>query len=295
MPTDQRRHNLAGILWMVGAVGVLSLMDAAMKWISPRYPPIQVAALRGAVSLPIVTVWIALQGGFGQLLRVRWPLHLLRGVLGVGMLTGFIYAVRALQLAEAYTIFFIAPLLVTALSVPLLGERVDAGRWAAILIGFFGVVLVWRPTAFGALSVAGLAAIASAGAYALSAIVVRILGRTDSTLSMVWWFLALLTLGSGALAAPGWVPVGRADWPVLAVLAVTGAGGQYALTEAFRRGEASVIAPFEYTALGWGIALDAMLWSAAPSLAMLGGAAIVIGAGLYLIRRERVHVEAERP
>lgn len=295
MPTDQRRHNLAGILWMVGAVGVLSLMDAAMKWISPRYPPIQVAALRGAVSLPIVTVWIALQGGFGQLLRVRWPLHLLRGVLGVGMLTGFIYAVRALQLAEAYTIFFIAPLLVTALSVPLLGERVDAGRWAAILIGFFGVVLVWRPTGFGALSVAGLAAIASAGAYALSAIVVRILGRTDSTLSMVWWFLALLTLGSSALAAPGWVPVARADWPVLAVLAVTGAGGQYALTEAFRRGEASVIAPFEYTALGWGIALDAVLWSAAPSLAMLGGAAIVIGAGLYLIRRERVHVEAEHP
>jgi drug/metabolite transporter (DMT)-like permease len=91
------------------------------------------------------------------------------------------------------------------------------------------------------------------------------------------------------------VPVARADWPVLAVLAVTGASGQYALTEAFRRGEASVIAPFEYTALGWGMALDAILWSAAPSLAMLGGAAIVIGAGLYLIRRERVHVEAEHP
>jgi drug/metabolite transporter (DMT)-like permease len=295
MTRDQRRHNLAGILWMVGAVGVLSLMDAAMKWISPRYPPVQIAALRGAVSLPIVTVWVALQGGFGQLLRVRWPLHLLRGVLGVGMLTGFIYAVRALQLSEAYTIFFVAPLLVTALSVPLLGERVDAGRWAAILVGFFGVVLVWRPTGFGALSVAGLAAIASAAAYALSAIVVRVLGRTDSTLSMVWWFLACLTLGSGLLAAPGWVPVARADWPVLAVLAVTGAGGQYALTEAFRRGEASVVAPFEYTALGWGVALDALLWSKAPGLAMVGGAAIVIGVGLYLIRSERVHVEAEHP
>jgi drug/metabolite transporter (DMT)-like permease len=98
--TDQRRHNLAGILWMVGAVGVLSLMDATMKWLSPHYPPMQVAALRGAVSLPIVVVWIALRGGFRQVVRVRWPLQILRGVLSVGMLGAFIYAVRALPLAR---------------------------------------------------------------------------------------------------------------------------------------------------------------------------------------------------
>ncbi len=295
MSHDQRRHNLAGILWMVCAVGTLSLMDATMKWLSPHYPPLQVAALRGAASLPIVLVWIALQGGFRQVVRVRWPLQLLRGVLSVGMLGAFIYAVRALPLAEAYSIFFVAPLLITAMSVPLLGERVDAGRWAAIVVGLAGVVLVWRPTGAGALSLAGLAAIGSAAAYALSAIVVRVLGRTDSTLSMVFWFLVCLTLGAGALALPGWVPVDRGHWPVLAVLAVTGAAGQFALTEAFRRGEASVVAPFEYTALGWGIALDAALWSTAPDLGMLGGAAIVVGAGLYLIRRERVHAEAEHP
>ena len=292
---DSRRQNLAGILWMLAAVGVLSLMDAALKWLAPRYPPLQVAALRALLSLPIVVAWIALSGGFRQLVRVRWPLQLLRGALSVGMLGGFVYALRTLPLAEAYSIFFVAPLFITALSAPILGERVDAGRWAAIAVGLLGVLLVWRPTGAGALSLAGLAAVGSAAAYALSAIVVRVLGRTDSTLSMVFWFLACLATGAGALALPVWTPIQRGDWPVLLAVAVTGAAGQFALTEAFRRGEASVVAPFEYTALGWGLALDAVVWSVAPDLAMLGGAAIVVGAGLYLVRRERAPGGAGEP
>src|SRR5438105_4572319 len=112
---DQRRHNLAGIAWMVVAVGILSLMDACMKWLAPHYPPLEVAALRGATSVPIVFVWLALAGGFRQLLVVRWRLQLLRSALSVVMLSAFIYAVRELPLTEAYAIFFVAPLLVTAL------------------------------------------------------------------------------------------------------------------------------------------------------------------------------------
>ena len=123
----------------------------------------------------------------------------------------------------------------------------------------------------------------------------RVLGRTDSTLSMVFWFLACLAAGAGALALPAWTPIQRSDWPVLLAVAVTGAAGQFALTEAFRRGEASVVAPFEYTALVWGLALDAVVWSVAPDLAMLGGAAVVVGAGLYLVRRERVRAGAGEP
>ncbi len=293
--TTQRRDNLAGIGWMCAGVGIFSIMDAAMKGLSARYPTFEVAALRGAVSLPLVVLWIAVRGEFRGLLRVRWPLHLVRGVLSVGMLAGFLYSIRELPLAEAYSIFFVAPLMITAISAWVLRERVDAGRWLAILVGLAGVLIVWRPTGGGALSLAGLAAIGAAAAYALSAIVVRILGRTDSTLSMVFWYLVCLTLGSWALAAPNWLPVAPSDWPILGVVAVTGTVGQFALTEAFRRGEASVVAPFEYTALAWGLALDALLWSTAPRLGMLGGAAIVIGAGLYLVRRERVHAEAEHP
>lgn len=280
---------------MLVAVAALTLMDGALKWLAPHYPPLQVAALRGFVALPIVTVWALLAGDPGQLLRIRWPLHLLRGLLSVLMLGAFVYTVRLLPLADAYTLFFVAPLLITALSVPILGERVDRGRWLAIGVGLLGVMVVLRPTGSGALTLAGVAALVAAGCYALSAITVRVLGRTDSTLSMVFWFTVLLSLGAGALAAPGWVAVDPAHWQPLAVIAVTGAVGQWAITEAFRRGEASVVAPFEYTALGWGMGLDWLLWDLLPGARMLTGAAIIIAAGLYLVRRERVHPEAEHP
>jgi drug/metabolite transporter (DMT)-like permease len=292
---ERARRNLAGIAWMLFAVGTLSLMDGAMKWLSAHYPPLQVATIRGAASFPLVLVWIALAGGFRQVFRVRWPLHLARGGLAVIMLSGFITAVRGMPLAGAYSIFFVAPLLITALSVPLLHERVDGRRWAAIAVGLLGVLVVLRPTGAGTISLAGGFALLSAACYALSVISTRVLSRTDSTLSMVFWFTALLTLGAGTLAAPRWVPLQPAHWPAVAVLALTGAVGQYAITEAFRHGEASVVAPFEYTALAWGIGLDWLLWSTAPNLRMLGGASIIVAAGIYLIRRERVHTEAEHP
>jgi len=297
MPTPPSRRNVRAIAWMVAAVGVLSLMDAAMKWLAPHYPPLQVAAMRGAASLPLVLVWLALRGGFRQVVAVRWGLQIARSAMSVLMLTCFVYAVRALPLADAYSIFFVSPLLITALSVPLLGERVDARRWAAIAVGLLGVLVVLRPTGAGTLTLAGLAALTAAACYSLSAIAVRVLGRTDSTESMMFWFTAMVAAGAGALAAPAWVALRPEHWPVLAVVAVTGAFGQYAVTEAFRRGEASVVAPFEYTAIGWGVGLDWALWSTLPQARMLAGAAIVIAAGLYLLQRERSRppLEAEHP
>jgi len=287
LSTPQRRHNLSAIVWMLAAVGVLSLMDAAMKWLAPHYPPLQVAAMRGAASLPIVLVWLALRGGLRQVVTGRWGLQLARGAMSVLMLTCFIYAVRALPLADAYSIFFVSPLLITALSVPFLGEHVDARRWAAIGVGLLGVLVVLRPTGAGTLTLAGVAALVAATCYSLSAIAMRVLGRTDSTESMMFWFTAMVALGAGALAAPHWVALKPEHWPLLAAVAVTGALGQYAITEAFRRGEVSVVAPFEYTAIGWGVGLDWILWSSRPQARMLAGAAIVIAAGLYLLQRER--------
>lgn len=297
MSTPQSRRNLGAIAWMVTAVAVLSLMDAAMKWLAPHYPPLQVAAMRGLASLPIVVVWLLLSGGLRQVVNVRWALQLGRGAMSVLMLTCFVYAVRALPLADAYSIFFVSPLLITALSVPILGEHVDARRWAAIAVGLLGVLVVLRPSGAGTLTLAGLAALLAATCYSLSAIAVRVLGRTDTTGSMMFWFTAIVGLGAGLLAAPGWVPLHAEHWPVLAFVAVNGALGQYAITEAFRRGEASVVAPFEYTAIGMGITLDWVLWSTRPQARMLAGAAIVIAAGLYLIYRERSRprAEAERP
>ena len=138
-------------------------------------------------------------------------------------------------------------------------------------------------------TIGAIGALLSALAYALSAITVRILTRTDTTVSMVFWFLVLVTVFSGALSAASWVPVRGPDWLWIVALGALGAVGQHFITEAFRHAPASVIAPFEYTALLWGVLLDLVVWTVLPGVITLAGGAVVIGAGLYLIARERVH------
>jgi drug/metabolite transporter (DMT)-like permease len=289
------RENLRGVAAMLVAVATLSLMDGCLKVLSPHYAPLQVASIRGLSTLPVVLVWVTVSGGFGQLVRVRWPLHVARGLLGIGMLSAFTFGVRHLPLADAYSIFFVAPLLITALAVPILRERVDWRRWLAIGVGFVGVLIVLRPTGASALSAPGLAVLFCALGYALSAITVRILSRTDSTQAMMFWVMFIVGVGAGALAFPSWRPVQDGHWIVILGIAVTGSVGQWAVTEAFRHGEASFVAPFEYTALAWGMGLDWFFWKTVPAPVTLVGAAVIIASGIYLLRRERVHSEAEHP
>ena len=280
---------------MLFAVALFALMDAGLKLLSPHYPPLQVATLRGLSSLPLVLVWVLCTARLGSLLRVHWPLHLLRGALGIGMMFGFVYGLRTMPLSTAYAITFIAPMLVTAMAVPFLGEKVGPRRWTAIAIGLVGVLVVLRPTGEGVLTTAGFAVLVAALGYAVSAITVRVLARTDSTQAITFWLLALMALGAGALAWPDWVPLRAEHAWIVGGIGIAGAIGQYAITEAFRLGEASLIAPLEYTALVWGVALDLALWGVLPDAITWLGAAIIIASGLYLIRREKVHAEAEHP
>jgi drug/metabolite transporter (DMT)-like permease len=280
---------------MIIAVGALSLMDACLKILAPYYSPFQIAALRGLSALPFTVIWVAVRGGFAQLLHVRFGLHVVRGMLGIMMLATFVYAIRRLPLAETYSIFFVAPLLITVLAVVILKEQVDWTRWVAVAVGFCGVIIVLRPTGSGALTIPGLAVLACAVGYALSAITIRVLGRTDSTESMMFWLMALVGIGAGLLALPSWRPIQSAHWPVVAGIAVLGSIGQLAITEAFKLGESSFIAPFEYTALAWGVGLDWFVWRTVPAPVTIFGAFVIMASGLYLVRRERVHVEAEHP
>lgn len=283
-----RSETLRGIAAMLIAVASFSLMDACLKLLAPHYPPLEISALRGWVSLPAIILWILATGGFGTLLRIRWPLHLLRGVLSVVMLAAFAYAVRRLPLADTYSIFFIAPLLITALAVPMLGEHVGWRHWLAIGAGLCGVMIVLQPSGAGVLTLAGLAVVVSAFCYAGSAITVRVLGRTDSSQAMVFWMLLMLAVFATTLAWPEWTMPQTGHWPALAGIALAGAIGQIAITEAFRRAPASTIAPFEYTALAWGLLFDAIFWRTVPGVRTLIGAGVVIASGLYLIRRERM-------
>lgn len=287
--------NVKGGLIMLLAVGAFALMDAGLKVLSSAYPPLQVAALRCLASLPLILVWVGFRGGFGQLLRIRFGLHALRAALGIVMLASFIYGLRRLPLSEAYAIFFVAPLLITVFAALILGERIERQRWTAIAIGLVGVLIVLRPTGAGVATLAGLAIVTCAVGYALSAILVRILGRTDSTESMVFWVLTLMGAGATLLALPQWRAIQPQHWLAILAVGVSGCLGQWAITEAFRVGEASFIAPFEYSALAWGLALDWTFWRTLPEAHALAGAAVIIASGIYLIRRERTAQTAVAP
>lgn len=240
-------------------------------------------------------VWAAATAPWRSLLRVHWPLQFLRGALGVAMMAGFVYGLRGMPLSTAYAITFVAPLLVTAMAGPILKEKVGPGRWLAIVIGLIGVLVILRPTGQGMLTLGGLAVLVAAVCYAAGAIVVRLLAQRDSTQAMVVWFMLLLSLGASVLAWPNWQPLRGADIALIAGVGLSGSLAQVALTEAFRRGEASLIAPLEYTALIWGVLLDVSLWGVLPDGMTWVGAAIIVTSGIYLLRRERVHAEAEHP
>lgn len=284
----QASSNLRGIVAMLLAVGFFSLMDGGLKHLAGHYPPMQVAALRGLSGLPLVLAWVVATGSVVGLLRIRWPIHLLRAALSIMMLSAFAFALKRMPMSSAYTLFFVAPLLITALSVPMLGEKVGPRRWAAIGVGLVGVLVVLRPTGEGLFGWAGLAVVVAAAGYALSAILVRVLHRTDSGQSMVFWMLVMTAAGAGALALPGWVPLRAEDAWVIAAVGITGFLGQVAITEAFRAGEASVVAPFEYSALAWGLGLDLAIWGVLPDGGTFLGAGIIVASGLYLVHRERV-------
>jgi drug/metabolite transporter (DMT)-like permease len=146
---------------------------------------------------------------------------------------------------------------------------------------------VLKPSGTALVTLGGIAALASAIGYALNAITIRILTRTDTSAATVFWSLCFLTIIGGIIASARWVPVPWDYWPMIAGLGITGALGQYFITEAFRLAPPPVVAPLEYTALAWGMLFDWLLWATAPGMRMLTGAFIIVASGIYVIHRER--------
>jgi drug/metabolite transporter (DMT)-like permease len=273
---------------MIFAVFIFAIMDASLKRLSTQYGLFQVSCLRCLSSLLFLCVPILWRRSWNTL-RPKAPLlHLLRAVLGIAMLGGFVLAVKTLTLAETYAVFLCAPLLMTALSVPIHREQVPPRRWAAIVVGLAGVLFILRPGGGRHVSIAAVGA-AGIGAlsYALAALTVRTLGRSNTNTGMVFWFLVLAGAGTALLSLGDWHPIPGGDWFWLGVIGITGALGQYWLTDAFRRAPPSVVGPFEYTSILWAFAIDWVFWSARPTLTLMIGATIVIASGVYVIWDER--------
>ncbi|MCY7307090.1 MAG: DMT family transporter [Rhodoferax sp.] len=280
--------NLRSIVFMLCTVAMFSCMDAMLKVLSGAYPAAQVTAMRGWASMPLVCLYIAWRGEFNLVFsaRLRWRLHLLRAVFGIMTMVLFVVGLKTMGLAEAYTLSFVAPMVITLLAVPMLRERVFPRHWFAITAGLVGVVVALRPNHSGFLTVGALAVLAAAVTYATGSVLGRIISRTDPAVSLVFWSTASLAVGGSLLNCGYWRDVRPENLQVLLGVAVTGFLAQVAISEAFRHGQASAVAPFEYSALAWAIALDWLFWHAVPDLYTLTGAAIIIASGIYLIRRE---------
>lgn len=278
---------LRGIVAMLLAVAFFSAMDAAMKALTPHHGPMQIACLRGAFAWPFVVLWLWRSAQFRHLLRARWSLHLLRAALGITMLWAFVFSLQTLGLADAYAIFFAAPFMITLLSAWWLKEYVAPRHYLVLAIGLAAVFYMLKPDAGQWFSLGALGALLAAFCYAVSAITVRVLARSDSAGNMVFWLMTFLTLGAGLLALPHWQPLQLTLWPIYLLVGVSGFLGQITITEAFRIAPAAVVAPFEYTALLWGIGFDIVFWQQYPGSSVYIGASIIMLCGLYLLLQQR--------
>lgn len=281
--TDRHQDAAAGVRAMVFGVAVFSVHDVVGKVIVEDYPVLQMLALRSGCALLILLVITIVRGGLPPLPRAAVRAHLLRLASMLGAIFLFFTALEELPLADATAIAFGAPFVMLVLSGPLLGERVPRAAWIAVAVGFVGVIIIVKPG--GDVRPAALLAVGASVLYALGMLTTRRLGRTESVLSLLFWMIAgQFVLGLIALPFV-WHPVEARHWPLLVGLAVLNLFGQLGLVRAFANAPPSVVAPFEYTALLWAAALGFVVFGDVPSARLWLGAAIIIGAGLYVMYR----------
>jgi drug/metabolite transporter (DMT)-like permease len=292
MPVPSREQLRAGIFYMVASVFLSAVVNALIKWEGARYPVGEVAFFRCAFSLVPCLVLLLTSGAPLLLLRTRRPAgHIAVGGLQFVSMICLFLAFGRMPLADAVAITFSAPMFLTLLAIPLLGERVGRHRWAAVLAGFAGVLLMSSAggTLGGGLaSMGALLALATAATGAYVTILVRRMTLTDSNTALVLYQTLILTLLSAALLPVDWLTPGWVDGLLLAGAGLLAGIGQFWWTQAFRFTPAAVAAPFSYLAMVWSLALGYLVWGDVPSLPLIAGAAVLVLSGLYILYRETV-------
>ncbi len=283
-----RRTRLTGIALMCGAVGCFAFLDADAKYLGRHMDVLEVVWARYTFAFILALAWSNPIRRPGILVSARPGLQIARSTLLLGSTALNFFAIKFLQLDQALTITFSTPFLVAALAGPVLGEWVGPRRWAAIGIGFLGVLVVTRP-GFDAIHPAAALSAGGALCYALYSLATRILARTDSNETTLFdtnlvGVIAMLPIVGFVWTAPESLLIG------LLMLAAGGLAslGHFLLIAAHRLAPASVLSPFIYSQLAWTVALGFFVFGDVPNHWTMAGAGIVIASGLYLLHRERV-------
>jgi drug/metabolite transporter (DMT)-like permease len=277
---------LLAFVLMGAAILCFALVDATAKWLTQSYDPWQIAFLSRIVPIVVALIVAYRETGNPFNFYTKFPkVQILRAALTIPMIWCFFTGLKMMSLAEAITIAFTAPLFITVLSRPLLGEKIGPRRWGAVLIGFVGILVALRP-GVGGIGTGPILVIISAFAYALSMCLLRRFAGQEPTHNILFYSAIGAFLVGGANSIPVWTQPDAIDWGLLLLVGVWGVFGSYAVIRAYRIGEASMLAPLEYTALIWSILFDLWLFQLTPIPAVLLGAAIVIAANIYIAHRE---------
>lgn len=285
-----RQDNVPlGIILMLATVFLFAIMNTMIKELSAEYPLNQIVFFRSAFALVPAGLAVALApAGLGELRTARPWAHLWRGMFGATAMFLSFLSFALLPLGEAVALNFAAPLFLTALSVPLLAEKVGVHRWSAVAVGFVGVLVMVRPGA-EVLNLGALVALASAFFQALAMIMLRQLGRTENPNATVVYFTLLTTVVCGVTLPFWWrTPADLHDLTLLIGTGLFGGAAQLLLTRAYTAAPASVIAPFNYTSILWAALFGWILWGEVPTTHVVAGAMVVAASGLYILYRETV-------
>lgn len=297
--------NIRGVGFLVLGMLIFSLQDIAVKWIGGNYPVLEIVTFRSLVALPLTLLLFRYEGGRGLPTTNQHRLQYIRGLCFFLSYTTHFMGLAALPLAEIAAIKFSGPLMITMLSVVMLGEMVGPRRWAALLIGFVGVLLIVRP-GFAAFNMGSVFILISVLFYALAAMLTRRLQTTDSSATMSYYSSLVYLIATFILAPiviavgdiPGahpsvafllraWAAPSLLDVAIMSGLGLVWAGGMYCLARAYSLALASVVAPFEYVALPINIMWGLIIWREIPTLATLAGASLTLLSGMYILHRER--------
>lgn len=295
---------LRGILLKIASVLVLITMSAVIKSLSNEIPTGEVVFFRSLFAIPVIVVWLALRRELRTGLRTARPLgHVWRGLVGTTAMGLSFAALGLLPLPEVTAIGYAAPLLVVVFAAMFLGEEVRAFRISAVALGLTGVLIVLSPrlTAFreGALgqveALGAMLMLGSAVFAALAQVFVRKLVATEKTAAIVFYFSLSATVLSLISLPFGWVVPSAGHAALLILAGLLGGVGQILLTSSYREADASVIAPFEYSSMLFALVIGYSVFGEVPTWATLGGAALVVTAGILIIWREsRLGLERAR-
>lgn len=278
-------QNLRGAVLALLGMGLYATHDVVVKHLGASYSPIQIVFFGALMSFPLVS-FISLADREGGSLRPRQPFWvILRSICMVLTTVLAFYAFSVLPLAQTYAILFATPLLVTLLSIPMLGERVGWHRMVAVIVGLAGVLVVLRPGQ-AALSAGHLAALLSAIASALASVIARKVGQTERPLVMLLFPMLGNVIAMGALLPLVYVPIPLADLGFLSIIAVLGLAAAFLMIVAYRAGEAVIVAPMQYSQIIWATAYGYLLFAESLDAATFLGASVIIGSGIYIVLRE---------